>query len=447
MANIFQQVDDALTGAGTFKNGGALIQYPSETADQFARRKEVAWYVNDMRPACMRFVGYLSKRQPLRQTENASLQAVFDDCDWRGNSIDIFWQSFMIEAKARGTMLILVDMPAQDQLAERPVPYLSMIKPERVTDYTTNERGGFDSVTFKDTENGKPIFITWDTAGWLITDGKDTIRQGTHNLGICPVLAFTESGYYPCEGEFSGLVPLSKRLMNLRSELDEILRRHTFPIFSAQFPMLSPVGDETPESLQARQVALIKSLTDAVANLGKERGIVTPSPVSFVAPPDSPALTYQSVIKDLEQKVREIGFDTAQTGEKSAESGIALTIRFQALNASLSAFATRMEDFERSVFYVVGLWLGIDASTLLSVQWSRDYQIADVASELATLDALGASSFSPEVLEEQKRSVIQILFANRDPATLDALLESVATLEQPDGDDGDDDGDLTGIGE
>jgi hypothetical protein len=430
MASIFQEVSDALDGSGTFKKGGALIQYPSETDDQFEKRKEVAWYVNDIRPACMRFVGYLSKRQPLRQTENASLQAVFDDADWRGNSIDIFLQSFMVEAKARGTMLVLVDMPAQDQLAERPVPYLSMIKPERVTEYVMNERGGFDSVTFTDTEDGKQIFITWDRDNWLITDGKDTIRQGNHGLGICPVLVFTESGYYPCEGEFSGLVALSKRLMNLRSELDEILRRHTFPIFSAQFPMLSPVGDELPESLQARQVALIKSLTDAVASLGKERGIVTPSPVSFVAPPDGPATTYQSVIKDIEQKVKEIGFDTAQTGEKSAESGLALTIRFQALNASLSAFAMRMEDFERSVFYVAGLWLGIDATTALAVQWSRDYQIADVATELATLDAMTASGFSREVLDEQMRSVIQILFANRSPETLDALLESVASMEQ-----------------
>ena len=430
MASIFQEVSDALDGSGTFKKGGALIQYPSETNDQFEKRKEVAWYVNDIRPACMRFVGYLSKRQPLRQTENASLQAVFDDADWRGNSVDIFWQSFMVEAKARGTMLVLVDMPAQDQLAERPVPYLSMIKPERVTKYVMNARGGFDSVTFTDTEDGKQIFITWDTDNWLITDGKDTIRQGNHGLGICPVLVFTESGYYPCDGEFSGLVALSKRLMNLRSELDEILRRHTFPIFSAQFPMLEPVGDELPESLQARQVALIKSLTDAVASLGKERGIVTPAPVEFVAPPDGPAMTYQSVIKDIEQKVKEIGFDTAQTGEKSAESGLALTIRFQALNASLSAFAMRMEDFERSVFYVACLWLGIDATTSLAVQWSRDYQIADIATELATLDALAASGFSREVVEEQMRSVISILFANRDTVTLDAMLESVASMEQ-----------------
>jgi hypothetical protein len=143
------------------------------------------------------------------------------------------------------------------------------------------------------------------------------------------------------------------------------------------------------------------------------------------------------VIKDIEQKVKEIGFDTAQTGEKSAESGLALTIRFQALNASLSAFAMRMEDFERSVFYVAGLWLGIDATTALAVQWSRDYQIADVATELATLDALNASGFSREVLDEQMKSVIQILFANRSPETLDALLESVASMEQ-DLDTGDD---------
>lgn len=433
MNSVFKEVGDALTASGIFEKGGALIQYPSETAEQFSSRKEVAWYVNDILPACMRFAGYLSKRKPLRQTENASLQEVFDDCDWRGNSIDVFLQSFIVDAKARGSMLLLIDMPTAEQRSERAAPYFTAIKPERVTEYKLDEKGRFSSVTFTDVgDDGKQIYITWDTEKWVITNDDGVLGTQPHPLGVCPVVAFTESGYFPCAGEFSGILPLSKRLMNMRSELDEILRRHTFPIFSAQFPMLSPIGDETAESVQNRQVALIKSISDAVKNLGESRGIVSPSPVEFVAPPRSPAETYQSIIKDIEQKIKEIGFDTQQTGEKSAESGLALTIRFQALNASLSSFATRMEDFERSVFYIAGLWLDIDSDSLLSIQWSRDYQLADIALELATLDALVSANFPDDVIEEQKRSVVQILFSNRDPNTIDALLESIASQEQND---------------
>ena len=34
------------------------------------------------------------------------------DIDGKGNSIGVFWQQFMTQFKARGSMLLLVDMPA-----------------------------------------------------------------------------------------------------------------------------------------------------------------------------------------------------------------------------------------------------------------------------------------------------------------------------------------------
>ena len=426
----FREVSQALNATGIFSGGGALIQYNSETDDQYSKRQQVSWYVNDIRPACMRFVGYLTKRPALRQTENAALQAILDDADWRGNSIDVFFQSFMLEAKARGSMLLLVDMPNNDQTAERPFPYFSAIAPEQVSKYTLTDQGRIESIDIIDTIDGKAVTRYFDEMSWKIIDGEGNIlQQGEHNLGLCPVVAFTESGEYPCIGEFAAIVGLSKRLINLRSELDEILRRHTFPIFSAQFPILDPIAGEMPESLQARQVSLIAALKDAVANLGKDRGIVSPSSVGFVAPPDTPAQTYRDVIKDIEEKVAEIGFNTNQSGEKSAESGLALTIRFQALNAALTAFARRMEDFERMVFYVAGRWLGIDADAAYSAQWSRDYQIADVTTELSTLDALAASNFPQEVIDEQMRTIVQLLFTNRTPAVFDAILESIGSAE------------------
>lgn len=424
-AQTFKEIGQALDGTGIFSGGGALIKYPSETDDQFEKRKEVSWYVNDIRPAAMRFVGYLTKRPPLRQTENAAFQQFLDDCDWRGNSLSVFLQGFMLQAKARGSMLLLIDMPATEQLAERSFPYLTAIAPERVTESQIDEQGRFTRVEFSDLLDGEEITRIWTKDSWQIVKGKDTLASGVHALGVCPVIAFTESGDYPCVGEFAQLVGLSKRLLNLRSELDEILRRHTFPIFSAEFPILSPVDNETADSLQARQIALIDSLKSAVADLGKNRGILSPAPVGFVAPPDSPAKVYRDVIADVEAKVDEIGFNIQQTGEKTAESGLALTIRFQSLNAALVSFSQRMEDFERLMFYVAGLWLGVDAETNITTQWARDYQIADPATELETLGAMMASGFPDEALTAQRKTVAQLLFSNLDPLTLGNILESI----------------------
>lgn len=426
----FSEIGQALNSTGIFSGGGALIQYNSETVDQFSKRQEVSWYVNDLRPACMRFAGYLAKRPPLRQTDNPSLSVIIDDADWRGNSLEIFFNNFIVEAKARGSMLLLIDMPNAEQLAERAAPFFTAIEPERLINYTINERGALSSCEFQDAIDGQAVTRLFDETKWqIINNDGDTVASGEHGLGLCPVIAFTESGAFPCVGEFAAIVGLSKRLINLRSELDEILRRHTFPIFNAEFPILQPIDGETPDSLQTRQAALITALKEAVGNLGKDRGIISPSAVSFVAPPDTPAQTYRDVIKDIEAKVNEIGMNVSQVGERSAESGIALAIRFQSLNAALVSFARRMEDFERMAFYIAGLWLGVNADEIYTTSWSRDYQIADIATELSTLDALTAANFPQEIIDEQMRTVAQLLFSNRPPEEFESIVDAIGSAE------------------
>ncbi|MBF0256346.1 MAG: hypothetical protein HQL47_07770, partial [Gammaproteobacteria bacterium] len=162
----------------------------------------------------------------------------------------VFWQDFMHSAKARGSMLLLVEMPTPEQQAERPFPYLVAIPPERTARYTLDDQGQLEMAEIIDQRDGKPIVRGWDRERWWIKEGGDIVAEDQHGLGACPVLAFTESGVFPAIGAFAGIVPLSKRLMNLRSELDEILRRHTFPILAATFPMLEPADGEMPDSLQ-----------------------------------------------------------------------------------------------------------------------------------------------------------------------------------------------------
>ncbi len=103
----FDTIADELHGTGGYADGTALVRFPSETQEQYDRRREVAWYANDLLPACQRFTGFLSSRPPLRETMNPLLLAFLDDCNWRGDQIDVFWQSFMIDALARGSMLLL----------------------------------------------------------------------------------------------------------------------------------------------------------------------------------------------------------------------------------------------------------------------------------------------------------------------------------------------------
>lgn len=149
-ASRFQFIGHALRGDGPFRpqvsvlSEGAtaqlagetvLVRYPRESALKFARRNDVAFYTSPLMRACTRFVGHLSAKTPQRELPGDMFPLVADDVDGKGSAIDVFWGQFMVDAKARGCMLLQVDMPLNpgenraQQIAERRVPAWISIAP------------------------------------------------------------------------------------------------------------------------------------------------------------------------------------------------------------------------------------------------------------------------------------------------------------------------------
>lgn len=413
----FQFIADALTGQGGFRTGDYLIQYPRESDDKFERRKALAWYANALYPACQRFAGYLTKRPPLRETTQPVLTAFMDACNWANDSLDVFWSAFMIDAKARGSMLVLVEMPPEGLETERTWPVLTAIAPELVTRYALNAQGALASVTFSDTLtlDGKETAVerTYDETGWRVLAGQKVLAQGTHDLGVCPILAFTESGLFPAEGEFSTLADLSKRLYNVRSELDEILRAQTFSLLTYKVP-------ETRFPLDLGPVAQSIGTSNLMQTFD--------GGAEFIAPPEGPARIYLDVIAQIEGLMRQAALivDIPNSGQQ--ESGIALQLRFQALNASLVHFARRMEDFERRVWAVVGLWLGIEPK--VQVSWGKDFSIADLKTELEIAQNMAALNAPPGYQQAKLKQLIQLDLSTLPGDELAAVLASVDEVQQ-----------------
>ena len=417
---------DALNASGGFADGSYLISYPRESGGKYAARQQVAWYRNFLRSACGDFVGYLSKRPPVRDTTQPLFKVLLDDADGKGNALDVFWQGFMVDAKARGSMLLAVDMPKQlpgtlaDQLRARAVPYLTPIKPEQVVAYQINEDGSLALVAIPYAEPASygtlsaplnlPKWKVWTETEWRIQepgiDGAVHERQ-PHPLGVCPVLVFTEKGDFPSCGDFAQIADLSKRHYNLCSERDEILRAQTFSLLTYQVP------PEQAHLFDGKQVAEAIGTHNLLTHNGG-----TPS---FIAPPDGPATIYNQVIADLEASIRKIALTIEQP--TSQESGLALTIRFQQLNSALASFARKMEDLERRMWWLVSLWLG--QSQPPNIVWSKDYSLADVATELAELQQLQLSAFPQTVIDEKQKQIIGLMLANLAPDQLDKLMADV----------------------
>lgn len=449
IAQRFTFIANALDGDGVFRPSvvydasgkaiginarSALIQYPRESDEKFARRNELAWYENHLASACSRFVGYLAKKPPLRSINDKLLEMVAEDCNWRGDDIDVFWLSFMVQAKARGSMLLLVDMPKASapgkppapslaaQIKDRVVPYFVPLKPEAVSSFEMDIRGNISRLEINTTHDGKAAKKGWDGNEWWITvDGKK-VDGDVHGLGVCPVLAFSESGEYPHVGVFGQIADISKRLFNARSELDEILRAQTFSLLHYHIP---------PEQVDfdAKKVAEAIGTHNMLIHRGDAPG--------FIAPPDGPATVYLETIGKLEEAIRRVGLDVESDKRNANESGVALQIRFQELNSALTDFARRMEDFECRVWDVASRWLKLSEGKV-EVEWAKDFQIADIKTELETLGSMNAEGFPDSAIRQQKRQVAALVFSTAEQETVQKILDDIdgGAVEVPAGGQG-----------
>ncbi len=358
-----------------------LVQFAREHEDKFTNRKELAYCVNYMKPKAKQFVSYLAQKSIRRDVGNTLLKPILKDIDLKNNSIDVFIQNFAINAKVRGANLCIIDMPKQkaanlkEQVENRMLPYFIEVFPENIHSYKLDKFGYFEWVVFEfSVDNTEPfketnietIYRYYDKTEWRVLDkDKNIIESGTHNIGRCPVVAFSESGTFPNVGEFVQIADIQKRIMNLRSELDEILRGQTFSLLTYNV--------ETADD--------IKDLNVGVNNVL----VYKDKKPEFISPPDAPAKVYQDEIKRLEDLIEKVAH-TEVFESSGNESGIAKMYRFQALNSALIDFSQRLEDFERNCFDIVCKWLEIENK--IEVSYPMDFNIKDIKTEIETADAL-----------------------------------------------------------
>lgn len=409
---------DALNGKGQFGDKSCLVKFSRETSERYAQRQKLAFYRNYMREKSMRFAGHLSTKPVLREVNHPLLTAMIDDVNLKGDSISVFMSSLAAELKARGTMLVLVDMPTDTLNSSRKSPYCVAIKPELITDYVLGVNGKLQSLSFTDNitdEHGKPKAVTrtYTTTGWAVKDGGMVISQGEYNLGgLCPIVAITEHGDFPCVGEFFQIAELSIAIMNKESEKNDILRNQTFSILTYNIPV---ANDELHrDMIDTETAAAVESLgTNNMLTYQGERP-------AFIAPDSSPADTLETHIQRLSKDIDTIGY---RVDTDSSESGVAKRYRFQDLNAALTRLARKLEDAERQILTIACYWLGMQPS--FSVQYASDYNLTDIEADIAMLQNLQAVNAPAEYQREKLKAIVRADLAGLEGADLDGVVAAI----------------------
>lgn len=402
-----------------------IVKHPRESNEKYAARVACAVYENHIAQACARFAAYLARKSPSRSGADSDLVRQFiNDADDCGQPLDVVLHRLVVDTKARGSMLVLLDLPAvpsdttlADALggAVRAVPYITPIAPELLADCAQDDKGQFISVDIHSTMlvDGKneAVVRRWTPTHWQIWRGQSLWQEGEHPFGQCPVLALTEDGgTFPRIGKYSQIADLSKRLYNANSELDDILRSQTFSVLTLQIP---------PEVSNPTQ-----SAAEAVATIGTHSMLIhqgdTPA---FIAPDSGPAQTYMARIAALQAAIDRIGMETASQPGQQQESGVARKMRFEALNADLAGFARVLQGLETRIWHLFHFALGL--RNRVEVEYPTDYNLTDSAAELDILALMQATGFESDVLREKRRSVVLSEFDRTNPNTLARLLAAI----------------------
>lgn len=431
MPQVQYAQSDGLQRPSKVSGDCAIVPHPRESPDKYAARVDCAVYENHLRSACERFAAYLARKSPSRQgIENPFVGYFLNDADGMGNALDVVMHRIAIDTKARGSMLVLLDLPPEQtaiSLAEmmsgqqRSVPYLVPIKPETLAGYKLDERGQFELVDIKakhTAEDGKELDVVrrWTATNWEVWNGKELLAQGEHPFGVCPVLAITENGAsFPQVGKYAQIADLSRRLYNSSAELVDMLRGQTFSVLALQIP--KDVHDPA------------QSASESVAQIGVHSLLIhqgnTPA---FISPSSEPAQVYMAERAAIQSSIDRIGMETATQAGQQQESGLARKMRFEALNADLAGFARLLQGLEARIWHLFHYALGLENRVL--AQYPTDYNLTDTAAELDILALMQATGHPEPVQREKRRAIILSEFDRADPDTLATLLASVDEQEQ-----------------
>lgn len=395
----------------------AITPFPREFSsgcDSYAARVATTPFVSYLSSAVVKFQSYLSRKPPVRvnSENNPNIALMLDNFDGAGNKIDIFFQHFIRDALARGSMLVIMTLPSanekiQDSLSARAIPFVKSVAPENVKDFEIDRAGNFVRISIHGEYNGQCAVYEYDKLTVsVLGEGGAFVDKTPHGFDRCPVIQFVEGGAaFPALGHFSAIEPLQRRIINATSERTQNIR-------SSVFSMLGiGINDEGDRENTAKGLSTVGS-NNAIIYSGK-------APPAWIAPPSTPSEILTSEISELKSEIAKIAMDIEESG--GTESGEAKRRRFEQLNAALSSFANSIQDFEMRIWDLFCKKTNTPLNEI-SVQWAKDFNLLDLTSELQHIVDMKAAGFPLLAIIEKQKSVACEMFGNGSPDVLDAIL-------------------------
>nr|WP_092074955.1 hypothetical protein [Dendrosporobacter quercicolus]NSL49582.1 hypothetical protein [Dendrosporobacter quercicolus DSM 1736]SDN23623.1 hypothetical protein SAMN04488502_11538 [Dendrosporobacter quercicolus] len=422
----YQFLTGAYYGSGGFKDGSYLVRHPRETPEKYLKRRELAYYLNYVAPTVNSHVNPVFNKEPEREwRENPLFSAFAEDTDTLGTSLARFMKRAGFIAKLQAVAFIVIDNAAEqpgnmaEVLRQRALPYAYIVQRKQVKSYKTNKPGKLIEMTYtiasEVNESGEAQLETWTwtTTKWKCQDANGEKREGNHPLGRLPIVPLYAKPYEPGnvlpQSEFYSIAKANKRLYNLCSEIDELIRSQAFNVFTY------PIGENQSEND-------IREIVTGTENAVVYDGTLHNSP-QFTAPDSSSLVELRQERKDLIVEIYRMAELSHVTGVETKTSGVAKEWDFQNTNQVLRDFALNCEDAERETARVFELWTNTRVD--LYSNYSDDFGIVDVAAALDNagkgLDLNIGGQFDVEV----KKKAASVYLNDLPEERFDAVMEDI----------------------
>ena len=425
---------DSYTGGEDFKKGAYLARYQLETDQEYSRRVANTPLDNQCKSLISLYISFLFRDEPQRDWDafeiNPTLEAILEDADLDGRSMNAFMKDVAIWSSVFGHAWVCVAKPQTDaltladELAAGIRPYMSVYTPLSVVDWTWSRavNGGYELTMIKvleEVNDTMTVYKEW-TKEFIITTTVNTKKQEAtdyivepNGIGHIPfVCVYAERS--PVRGLGTSLITdIADQQLMIANELSEIYDS----IRLDSHPSVVATADTNIGGASAGQIITVPENMD-------------PNLKPYVLQFQAGQITniYES-INNRRKMIDGMGNVGAVRATETKEmSGIAIATEFQLLNARLSSIADNLELAEEQIWQEVCRYLGLEWTG--EINYPGNFALHNVDNELDQLAKMKSLSSRPEVQQEVDKRIAEIL----DIEMLEQTLGTEVTEgEQPPG--------------
>jgi len=421
----------AYEGGDKYRDGEFLERHKREDKTDFNTRLDLSSYANFTAPVIDAYISFLYRDKPDRQIDDID-EDIINDIDRNGNSLDEFSRHVARTSSIESTVAVIVDKPKseagtrQQEIEAGIRPYASMYKIDQWIDAKWRIEDGkyiLDKFSvLEGIEDDVSIIKVWMPDAWERWEQEGSKKaelkeSGVNPLGEVPTVFVNNkcpraSNKLACGiSDIADIADLNRRIYNLDSFIMEITQNTAFPMLE----MPDSIGRAASDDSDV-EVGTSNTLPIDPENPGAKHRWVEPEHSSL----DRLEVLRQSAKMDIES-IAKLG--SSEGTSTRTESGVALELRFQQLNALLSEKAETMESAEMEIVRLIAKWNGDEFTG--DIVYPRKFGIRDLSADIDT--AIKAKGVVPSKTFESEQAMrfVNRILKDADKETINKIKEEL----------------------